>query len=168
MPTHSYLIFSSQTYSDQPTTLLEKPLDKGIEDELTDMGHQECSSTMNYSAWLQQWHQPSHPLTINIPQKACAIVIPLQQEIWSKYLAKHPNRELVKFFLQGLSEGFWIDFDNSSIKLKSAKSNLQSAQLHPDVVDKYLQSEIAFTRVGGHTQWSHLQIRDHPQKTPGK
>ena len=131
------------------TTLLEKPLGKGIEKELTDMGHQECSSTMNYAAWLQQWHQPPHLLTINVPLEACAIVTPLQQEIWSRYLAKHPNRELVKFFLQGLSKGFRIGFDNSSIRLKSARSNLQSAQLHPDVVDKYLQAEIALTCVAG-------------------
>ena len=117
------------------------------------MGHQECSSTMNYSAWLQQWHQPPYPLTINVPLKACAIVTPLQREIWSRYLAKHPNRELVKFFLQVFSEGFRIGFGNSSIKLKSARSNLQSTQLHADVVDKYLQAELHSLVLLAHSHW---------------
>ena len=57
---------------------------------------------------------------------------------------------MVEFFLQGLSEGFRIGFDYASpITLKSAKTNMQSARLHAEVVDDYLQTEISLGHVAG-------------------
>ena len=70
--------------------------------------------------------------------------------MWESYLSKHPNRQLVEFFLQGLTKGFHIGFDYASaITLKSAKSNMESARLHGKVVDEYLQTEMSLGRVAG-------------------
>ena len=69
--------------------------------------------------------------------------------MWEQHLAKHPNRQLVKFFLEGLSKGFRIGFEYTSIVLKSAQSNIASARSHANVVDEYLKTEIELTRVAG-------------------
>ena len=70
--------------------------------------------------------------------------------MWESYLSKHPNCQLVEFFLQGLTKGFHIGFDYASaITLKSAKSNMESARLHGKVVDEYLQTEMSLGRVAG-------------------
>ena len=46
--------------------------------------------------------------------------------------------------------GFRIGFDYASpITLKSAKTNMQSARLHAEVVGDYLQTNISLGRVAG-------------------
>ena len=70
--------------------------------------------------------------------------------MWESYLSKYPNRQLVEFFLQGLTKGFHIGFNcASAITLKSAKSNMESARLHGKVVDEYLQTEMSLGCVAG-------------------
>ena len=70
--------------------------------------------------------------------------------MWESYLSKHPNHKLVEFYLQGLTKGFLIGFDYASaITLKSAKSNIESAHFHGEVVDEYLQTEISLGHVAG-------------------
>ena len=69
--------------------------------------------------------------------------------MWKMYLAKDLNHQLVKFFLNGISNGFCIGFDYAAISLKSAKSNMESVCLHADIVDEYLQTEIELGHVAG-------------------
>ena len=57
---------------------------------------------------------------------------------------------MVEFSLQGWTKGFHIGFDyTSTITLKSAKSNMESAHLHAEVVDECLQTEISLGHVAG-------------------
>ena len=49
-----------------------------------------------------------------------------------------------------MDKGFRIGFDYAStITLKSAKSKIESAHLHAEVVDEYLQTEISQGHVAG-------------------
>ena len=101
--------------------------------------------------WLPQWiaHLRNAPSLPTIPPSASKIHTPLNPQCWQNYLATHPNQELVQFFLKGLVQGFRIGFNNSINSLHSARKNLQSATLHPEVVDQYLKEEQALSRVYG-------------------
>ena len=64
-------------------------------------------------------------------------------------MISHPNRELVHFFLTGITHGFRIRFDHGSCPLSSSRRNLHSASQHPEVIDEYLLSELQESRVAG-------------------
>ena len=65
-------------------------------------------------------------------------------------MSDHQSQPLVQFFVAGLTEGFRVGFEHSSmVRLKSTKKNLQGALLHPEVIDDYLAKEIALNRVVG-------------------
>ena len=93
-------------------------------------------------AWLNQWPQWSLT-TIHMTQAACSVSTPLCPTMWESYLSKYPNCKLIEFFLQGLRKGFHIRFDYpSTLTLKPAKSNMESAHFHAEASDEYLQTEI--------------------------
>ena len=54
----------------------------------------------------------------------------------------HPNRDLVHFFLQGITGGFCIGYSHLLSKLKSSKRNMNSARTHATIVDDYLAEEV--------------------------
>ena len=51
--------------------------------------------------------------------------------------------------MQGISKGFRIGFDYTSIRLRSAKKNMNSTKAHPQVVQEYLKKEVIEGRVAG-------------------
>ena len=57
---------------------------------------------------------------------------------WEKTLAGHPDPAFARYICRGLRDGFRIGFRHGA-PLKSATRNMESAQLHPDVVSEYLQ-----------------------------
>ena len=69
----------------------------------------------------------------------------LSKAAWQHHLQDHPHQDLVKFFLDSISNGFRIGF--SGTNLQSAKKNLKSATDHPEVVDIYLQHELSLGRM---------------------
>ena len=89
---------------------------------------------------------PPHQM---IPSSAKNIYTPLVQNTWRQYLHQHPNRRLVQFFLKGISEGFRIGYGSYAKGPKSSKQNLQSALLHPQIVDDYIKTELLTHRVAG-------------------
>ena len=105
----------------------------------------------NYSTWLPEWLQQtaSSPTTIHVPQEACIITTPLLPSEWRSLLAEYPQPELVQFFTSGLSNGFRIGFTHPKSCLKRARKNMESAYLHREVVDNYLQMEVCEGRVAG-------------------
>ncbi len=84
------------------------------------------------------------------PVPACLlpIVTPLQPVAWAHYLQDHPDQAFVDYLLAGMQFGFRIGFDPAS-KLRSAKSNIFSAEKHPEVIQKYLDTEGSLGRVLG-------------------
>jgi hypothetical protein len=81
--------------------------------------------------------------------KPVAEVSPIQVDKLQLELRNHPNQGKVAYVLNGLKEGFHLGFELSTTSLKSASRNLQSASLHPSVIDKYLQTEVGNGRVAG-------------------
>ena len=77
------------------------------------------------------------------------ITSPLIPENWKSFLVEHPDKSLVKFFLAGITLGFRIGYCNPQSSLKSARRNLDCALQHPEVVNHYLEEELAQHRVAG-------------------
>ncbi len=70
-------------------------------------------------------------------------------ELWEECLAIHPDRAYVDFLVQGLREGFRIGFRHGSASCHSAASNMQSADVQPEVIKDFLASELSAGRVLG-------------------
>ncbi len=70
-------------------------------------------------------------------------------ELWEECLAIHPDRAYVDFLVQGLREGFRIGFRHGSVSYHSAASNMQSADVHPEVIKDFLASELSAGQVLG-------------------
>ena len=87
------------------------------------------SPVLQYEDWLPVWGQltTSAPTRPCIPDTACVISTPMISVNWSCALDTYPNRVLVDFFIQGITQGFRIDFSYDSQTLKMAKCNLKGA-----------------------------------------
>lgn len=72
---------------------------------------------------------------------------PLQADQFALELQHHPDRQLVNYVLDGISNGFRVGFPPLH-KLKSAKNNKPSALQHA-VVDEYLAHEVSLGPVAG-------------------
>ena len=108
-------------------------------------------TSLDYEKWLPEWKKQLSlaPVTPTVPAVAQTISTPLDLSVWCYFLRGYPDRDLVHFFLQGLSEGFRIGFNYQHTVLKSARKNLACAISHPSVVDEYLQAEVKLSRVAG-------------------
>jgi len=117
--------------------------------------------SQSHPIWLPEWenHLIRVPDTQLIPPSASAINTPLVQSSWGQCLQQHPTQKLVQFFLQGITKGFRIGYKGQREKLKTSKNNLQSAILHPQVVDEHIYTELAAQRwlVLTHQMDAHLQ-----------
>ncbi len=74
---------------------------------------------------------------------------PMVPELWGECLANHPDRAYVKFLVQSLREGFRIGFRHGLVSCHSAASNMQSADVRPDVIKDFLVAELAAGQVLG-------------------
>lgn len=102
-------------------------------------------SHLPYQIWLDEWLSllqsvPARP--VFVPQAACPLVTPLRFSAWDHLLLSYPYRNIVHFFLQGIANGFRIGCNTSTIQLKSASRNMQSAITHSDEVEKYLAKKL--------------------------
>jgi len=104
-----------------------------------------------YVKWLPTWttHMTGVSNHIHVPLDATSVTTPLAPSNWQVLLTEHPNQQLVKFFITGITNGFRIGFNHSQESLRSAKKNIFCAIQHPEVVDTYLTEEISYCRVAG-------------------
>ena len=111
----------------------------------------ENQSDLSPATWITHWRNRESiaPSTPKVPLSACLITTPLSLSGWRNLLTGHPNQELVRFFLTGISEGFRIGYNYTKFNCKSARRNLYGAVCHPEIVDQYLQNEISLGRVIG-------------------
>ena len=84
-----------------------------------------------------------------VPPEATSITTPLHPKEWKRLLCEHPDRPLIHYFISSLTHGFRVGFKNLPSKLRSAYKNLAGALEYPQVVDDYLQAEIAEKHVIG-------------------
>jgi len=110
-----------------------------------------AATTLSYAQWLPEWvsHLAPLPLHLKIPSQAVQIYTPLIKATWHSHLIDHPNQPLAWFFLKGITEGFKIGCNTFSLNLKSAKRNLHSVLLHPEVISEYIQNEFSLGRISG-------------------
>ena len=84
---------------------------------------------------------------INLPDECRCIVSPLKPAMWEVLLTEHPDRRFVDHLMWGLREGFRIGCYASRQNLQSVSTNMSSAMLHPEVIQKYLQDDVESKRV---------------------
>ena len=84
---------------------------------------------------------------VNLPDECRRIVSPLKPAMWEVFLTEHPDRRFVDYLTRDLREGFRIGCCASRHTLRSVLTNMSSAMLHPEVIQKYLQDEVEAKRV---------------------
>ena len=87
------------------------------------------------------------PYEVILPDECLHIVSPLNPDVWSLFLIKHPDRRFVDYLIRGLCGGFRVGCRASARDLQSASSNMSSAIHHPEVIDKYLREELECNRL---------------------
>ena len=102
------------------------------------------------NSWLQQWLSSLQTtIACTVPLSAHNVHTPLCAPAWGTMLRSHPDKQLVQFVLEGISKGFHIGFVEPAPLLHSARSNMNSALKHPEVVTEYLHTERSLGRVPG-------------------
>ena len=74
------------------------------------------------------------------------VASPLASKEWAVELAGHPDREFRDYILKGISHGFHIGLRYTSWP---ASSNMGSASKNAEVVQAYLDKEVALGRIVG-------------------
>ena len=108
-----------------------------------------------------------------VDRRLWSITTPLKEAQWERALERHPDREFVRWLLQGIREGFRIGYDRSN-RCTPSKRNLGSARDDPLVVEQYLLKELELGRIlgpfnphsFGNIQISPFQVI--PKNQPGK
>ncbi len=77
------------------------------------------------------------------------IITPLRWSAWALCLAAHPDRLFVQYILDGIAQGFRVGFSYNSHCCVSATSNHPSANDHPEVISRCLQTEVEKGRLIG-------------------
>ena len=118
-----------------------------------------AETSINYKKGLPDWKKQISlgPMLPTVPTIAQTVSTPLDLSARFYFLWGYPGRDLVHFFLQGLSEGFRVGFDYQHTVIKWARQNLACAISHPTVVDECLQVEVKLSRVAGPLSSSNLQ-----------
>ena len=86
---------------------------------------------------------------VPVPAWLRAVDTPLVHQQWTIVLAAHPDREFATYILQGIEQGFGIGFDHAQKSCRPAMSNMLSATEQAEVVQAYLDKEVALGRVVG-------------------
>ena len=96
---------------------------------------------------LQQVDAVTSPI-VGLPNAALHINTPLVIPRWVTALALHPNRVWVDYLIHGLTNGVRLGF-NPVFLCRSSKSNMASTASHPEVVQRYLETEVDAGNVAG-------------------
>ena len=72
---------------------------------------------------------------------------PLSWSAFERELASHPDRNFVQHVVSGIKDGFSIGFEGPQVA--HSAGNMSSVKEHPEVVEEYLDTEVALGRVLG-------------------
>ena len=100
-----------------------------------------------YTAHLLEFERRSSRR--HVPEWLRTVSTPLVRDKWSRVLESHPDSAFRDYILRGISEGFHIGFNHKIHACKQASSNMHSALENPDVIQEYLEKEVAKGRVVG-------------------
>jgi len=100
-----------------------------------------------------------------LPSYLCTVTTPVNLHFWEEHLNAHEDKQFTQLIVKGLKSGFRIGFQRNTVALHSAKSNLVSAEMHPEIVTAYLDQELKAGRValvGSEEIAQHLDIQVSP------
>ncbi len=86
------------------------------------------------------------------------IVTPMLVSEWNRQLAAHPDQCYRMYLVEGLRHGFRIGYSYGSAKCVSAVSNMSSASERPSVIDEFIATEVAASRILGPVDPSHAKL----------
>ena len=73
-------------------------------------------------------------------------VLSTKLEDWCEALRDHPDRDFVAYILSGIAAGFKIGVERE-VRMLRARRNLPSTKAHAEVVEAYLEKEVAVGRI---------------------
>ena len=76
-----------------------------------------------------------------VDHRIANITTPLKLAAWKEKL-RHPDQDFVQYILAGIEHGFQIGV-NRALNFTSAKQNMQSSAQNPEIIEDYLQKEVA-------------------------
>jgi len=86
-------------------------------------------------------------------------------EVWRVLQIDHPDRAYCFLLLEGIREGFRINFCHGESMWRSADANMWSALDHAEVISRFLAGEVASGRGGGFWQGSGALL-PHVRQVP--
>ena len=101
---------------------------------------------------------------VEVPEHSshlCTVTTPVNLHFWEEHFNTHEDSQFSHLIVKGLKSGFRIGFERNTISLQRAKSNMASAETHPEVVAAYLDQELKAGRialVGTEEVAQHLNI----------
>ena len=126
---------------------------------------QGCYTYTNELLSLEQVGGVTHDSTVTPIQG----FLPLNR--WDQYLKLHPDQSFANFIRRGIISGFRIGFDRNKVSLKQCANNHQSVDDDRQVVDRYIDLEVANGKLRVSTSkvvhCSPIEIIPKPQQ-PGK
>ena len=87
--------------------------------------------------------------TCQVPTWLQQVTGPLVLQECRRDLASHPDQQFKEYITTGITRGFCIGFDYKRVTCKPALTNLYSAEENSEVVQAYLDKEVAMQRVIG-------------------
>ena len=75
------------------------------------------------------------------------VVTPIKLDARAEALSTHPDQIFADYIQRCISQGFRIGFNPALASVQSSKANLASAMQQAEVVDKYLQEELAANKI---------------------
>ena len=72
---------------------------------------------------------------------------PLVWTKWEEILTDHPDRWWARFLVEGIREGFRLGFSRKPESLRPNARNMKSVDEHPQVVQEFLDREVAESRL---------------------
>ena len=111
--------------------------------------NQAQSQTNAYSADLLTIAKYVNPSPPPLPPAICNITTPLSLASWEAQLSKHPDPAFTHYIIDGITHGFRLGYNHIAHMCTRASSNHPSAQEHPAVISKALESEVEKGRLIG-------------------
>ena len=83
------------------------------------------------------------------PRELSPIRTSMCADVWTSHLQDHPDRAYCGFLRDGLRTGFQIGFQYGGVVCKGVASNMPTACDQPEVMSKFLETELRAGRVIG-------------------
>ena len=80
--------------------------------------------------------------TTMVDHRISGLSTPLHLPAWKRRLGTHPDKDYVNYILNSIEYGFRVGVDDTRV-FKSAGQNMLSAKQNPQVIEEYLQAEVA-------------------------